>query len=527
MSSVLSIVIGSPAVGAFALLLTRPARERARQWLALGSMTPAFVASVFLWLRYEPRAAEWQFSEERGSIPMLAVRYALGLDGLSLTLVLVSALTGVVAVWWSRASASEVTRNDYVHALVLQSALLGAFLALDLLLLLVFWQVAVVAALLVVARPAPRRAAVLAFAVLAALAAAAMLAGLLALQAHARAVAGIPGFDLRPLHRLAEAPPAAFWIFGALAFAFVVTAGFLPLLVWLAVDRDDRGAPHWVSLLAAAGLFKLGAYGFLRVALPVLPEAARAMAPVLVGFGVLLAIASAIVAFRQASWTRTLAWASLSHAGVALIGAFALTPGGITGSIVHQVAHAASTCLLFLGLSVVPSRGGFVRGVPIAAGVFVVGMLSFAGAPAFVGYIGLRSLLPGVWLMSKGAATGAAVAIGLAVASVLWFSRRRVDAVPAGTSGPRRDLTFGQLAALLPVVGVVVGLGLYPAPLLWRIETPVARVVMRVSPEFAAEVAGCLQPQTPPAAPPGLPAGMVMAAPCNDGSAPSGDPAKK
>jgi NADH-quinone oxidoreductase subunit M len=446
MTPLLSVVLLAPAAGALTVLLMGSRGTSAARPIACGATATSLVASLPLWLQYASRGAEWQFTERIAWLPWLGGHYALGIDGLGLALVVVTAMTGFATVCWPWKPGSDDARRDYASMLVVQTGLLAVFMALDLLLLLVGWQVAVVGAVLLLRRSgAPPRSVKLTGTV-AILAGAVMLGGILTLAFHYYSLAGIYSFDLRPLHRVALPQPLQTSLFVAFFFVFAATMGGAGYLSLQALKGRPDGA-DFIQVLVAAGLLKLGAYGFLRISLPIFPEASRAFGPAIMVVALVAVALAGGAALAQTNWKRVVAYVSMSHAALAIVAAFALTPNSITASILLLVAHSVSICALCLGGAFVQQAGGMV------------------------------SLREGRWR---------------------------------------------ELAGLVPLMGAAAWIGVHPAPLLSRIETPVARVVMRVSPEYAADVADCLKPQAPPAAQAdsGLPAGMVMAAPCSDGSTP-------
>jgi NADH-quinone oxidoreductase subunit M len=531
MSVLLSLAIVIPAAGACAAHASRHRQPWPRR-AALCAIALQLAAVVTLWATYDARGSEWQFVEDRG-LGSAVLRYAVGLDGLALTMVIVTALAGLFAVSWSPSRSLQRTAtgrtSPYAPVLLLQAALTGAFLALDVALLAAFW----LASLSIVLLLAPRRSRI-AMVVLVLTGAATLIAALAALVSHHASLAAFVTLDLRPLLALPLAPPSQLWIFAGLVLAGVVTALVLPLVAELA-DRSDAGSvvvPDWVALVMLSGMAKLGAYAILRIALPVLPEAARALRPALVFLALSAALGCALLAFRQSTWRRIAACAGSSHACLALAGAFSLTPASITGAIVLLVTHTLVLCALFVAAR--DSRRPSESAVPVrrrltwaATAGLVLAILMLVGVPAFAGFVALRTLVPGIWAVSRAAALAATVATLLAAAGVarMWWPAGRPSVGAARTSLEDTG-RLSPLAASIAVALVTVAMGVHPAPLLWRIETSVARVVMRVSPEYAADVADCLKPRTGPLPPPdeGLPAGMAMAAPCEDGSAPAPAP---
>jgi NADH-quinone oxidoreductase subunit M len=276
-------------------------------------------------------------------------------------------------------------------------------------------------------------------------------------------------------------------------------------------------------------MIKVAAYGLVRVGLPVLPDASRAFVPFVAVVCAIAVLAGAIAACVRAEWTRLVALLSLSQAGFALMGILALTPDGLTGGVVQLANHGISAAALLIAVGMATERGsndgiaGSVRPAPSRASAVVLGMLlvaslAFAGAPGFNGFIGTRLVLAGIWPLSRVFAVLAASGILIGAGALLWLTFCTIRASHALRDSPPRRFSMRDLSMVVPLLAVAIWIGLSPAPLLRRLETSVARIVVRVSPEYAPAVADCLTAPIPTPAESGLPAGMVLAAPCADGS---------
>ncbi len=248
-------------------------------------------------------------------------------------------------------------------------------------------------------------------------------------------------------------------------------------------------------------------------------------------------ILAAVAAFAQTSWTRVLAYASLSHLCLVMLGAFALTPDGLTGSAVHQINHGISIAALFLVAGLVADRvqgaaladyGGLLNAMPLVAAVSLLMTLSLMGVPKLNGFVGMRLIVESVWSDNRVWSVVAMAGMVLSGVALLWlFSRTMLGELRSPAAGAPKDLRASEALVFVPLVALVVWVGLRPAPLLARVETSVARIVLRVSPQFAPQVSDCLTQPPPPPVDTALPAGMVLAAPCADGTggAPSLPPA--
>jgi len=313
-----------------------------------------------------------------------------------------------------------------------------------------------------------------------------------------------------------------------LAFFVGFGAGLLGVFRWwLAVAANGRAVA--VPILLAAVFLKMGTFGFLRLSLPLLPDASRIFAPSIVALSAIGIVYGAVAAFRQTNWTRVLAYASLSHICLVALGAFALTPDGLTGSAVHQINHGVSIAALLLVAGLVAERGqvatlaeygGLLNAMPLVAAVWMLMTLSLVGIPKLNGFVGIGLIVQGIWAVSRVWSVVAVAGLVLSGVALFWlFSRTMLGELKSPTGGGLKDLRLREAVVFAPLVLFAVWVGLSPAPLLARVETSVARVVIRVSPQYAPEVADCLSQPPPSPADSGLPAGIVLVAPCADGAA--------
>ena len=519
MSLFLSIVIALPALGALALMPEWPGRARAARALAGVASLGAVLAALALWTGFEPRGDEWQATTRLAIVPAVGAAYSAGIDGLSLILILLTVIGGAVMAWpWFGAAADSETRPALVPVLVLETALLAAFASLDLLMLTLAWMLAVGAALVLMRRAGARRSTLLPMLAAAVLGAAALAAVAVSLHGHYLALSSVANFDLRPLQRLTL--PAGLQASLLAGCAVVISATFL-VGATLAHQPGLRGIP----LIAALGLFNLGNYLGLRIVMPILPDAVRAVAPAVVPALVALSLAAVVAAFIRLEWRPATALASAGYATVALLAAWTRTPDSLTASVLFLVALSLAMPVLAV-FGAYPSPPVAVGEPPppsaiartrFAAALFVLALLTLAGFPGAGGFVALRLFAEGAWHVNRTTAILGSAAAVLAAGSLALLFLRAITSDLAITASHLRRRHLIPLAAL---VALAVGIGLHPNPLQSRLETSVARIVMRVSPEYAAEVADCLKPRAPAAPPPdsGLPAGMAIAAPCEDGT---------
>jgi NADH-quinone oxidoreductase subunit M len=527
----LSVILFTPLAGAL-LLLALPRRHGAAiRWTANVFGAAGLAVSLPLWFRFQTQGNPWQFVERGEWIPSIGASYFLGVDGLSALLVLLTTLIGAIAILSSWASITERVKEYYICLLVLQTGMLGAFLSLDALLFFLFWEVMLVPMYFLIGiwGGGRRLYSAIKFFLYTLVGSVVMLLGILALYFYGYSASGVYSFDITKFHELAVPAGVQTWVFLAFFLGFAVKVPMFPLHTWLPDAHTD--APTAGSVILAAVMLKMGTYGFLRFSLPILPDATRQFVPWIAGLAIIGIIYGALVALAQSDWKRLVAYSSVSHMGMAMLGMFALTPAGITGSIVHQLNHGISTGALFLIVGIAYERrhtreisayGGLSAVMPVFAAVFMIMTLSSIGLPALNGFIGELLVLQGVFVVSKTWAAMAIIGIILGAAYMLWLYQRTMFGGldnPANRSLP--DLNAREVVTFLPLVALAVWIGLYPAPLLRRLDSSVGRIVLRVNsvygPAIAKAAADCNAAAAPVQAPAGPP-GMLVTPPCTDGS---------
>ncbi len=506
-SHLLSIILFTPLAGALVLLFVGRERAHTIRWIANAFAAAGFAVSLPLWFWYQPQGERWQFTERAEWIPSIGASYYLGVDGFSVLLILLTTLMGAIAILSSWTAVTERVKEYYVVLLVLQTGLIGAFVALDFLLFFLFWEVMLVPMYFLIGiwGGGRRLYSAIKFFLFTLVGSVVMLLGILALYFYAHSVSPTAAytFDVTAFHELTVPATLQKWIFLAFFLGFAVKVPLFPLHTWLPDAHTD--APTAGSVILAAVMLKMGTYGFLRFSLPILPDATHAFVPLMVGLSIVGIIYGALVALAQSDWKRLVAYSSVSHMGMVMLGMFALTPVGITGSIVQQINHGISTGALFLIVGIVYERrrttaiseyGGLSKAMPVFAAIFFVMTMSSIGLPALNGFIGEILILQGVYVVNKAWAAVAAAGIVLGAAYMLWLYQRtmfgRIDN-PANAS--LKDLNAREVATFVPLVALAIWIGIYPSPILRRLESSVGRIVMRVNsvyaPAIARTVPGC------------------------------------
>ncbi len=502
----LSLILFTPLAGAILLLFVGKQNENLIKWIANVTVALGFLVSLPLWFWYDSSNPEWQFVERADWIPSIGAEYFLGIDGFSMMLILLATLMGVIAVLSSWNAIHMRVKEYYIFLLLLQTGMIGAFVALDFLLFFLFWEVMLVPMYFLIGiwGSDNRLYSAIKFFLFTLVGSVIMLLGILAVYFYHHEVTGVYTFDITRFHELNIPYDLQWWIFLAFFLGFAVKVPMFPFHTWLPDAHTD--APTAGSVILAAVLLKMGTYGFIRFSLPILPEATQASVWWVVGLSIIGIIYGALVAMAQRDWKRLVAYSSVSHMGMVMLGLFALTPVGITGSIVQQLNHGISTGALFLLVGVVYERrhtrliaeyGGLSKVMPVYAAIFLVMTMSSIGLPTLNGFIGEVLILQGIFVVNKTWAFFAASGIVLGAAYMLWLYQRTMFGTvtnPKNESLP--DLSFREFATFVPLLILAVWIGLYPKPFLDRLETSVDRVMSRVNtdytPRFARDAAPAL-----------------------------------
>jgi NADH-quinone oxidoreductase subunit M len=530
MSNILSLILFTPLAGAILLLFVSKRSENAIRWIANLFALAGFLVSVPLWFWYDvgATAPQYQFVERMPWIPSIGAEYFLGVDGFSVLLILLTTLMGVIAVLSSWEAITERVKEYYIFLLVLQTGMLGAFMSLDFLLFFLFWEVMLVPMYFLIGiwGSANRLYSAIKFFLYTLVGSVVMLLGILALYFAYRGVTGEYSFDITRYQAHNFPADLQWWVFLAFFLGFAIKVPMFPFHTWLPDAHTD--APTAGSVILAAVLLKMGTYGFIRFSLPILPEATRAFVPMMVTLSIIGIIYGALVAMAQRDWKRLVAYSSVSHMAMVMLGMFALNPVGITGSIVQQLNHGISTGALFLLVGVVYERrhtreiseyGGLSKVMPIYAAIFLVMTMSSIGLPALNGFIGELLILQGIFAVSLAWAGVAASGIVLGAAYMLWlYQRTMFGKVENPKNENLADVGFREFALFAPLIILAVWIGLYPSPFLRRLDTSVSRVIARVSPQYQQQAAAdCLTPQPEqPKSPEAVVAAQFTTPPCED-----------
>ena len=457
---------------------------------ALGVAVATFLTSLPLFLRFDPDTPDYQFEQLVPWIPPpgLGVSYHVGVDGISVLLVLLTTFLTPVALASAWRAIEERTKEFLIAMLVLETGMLGVFVSLDLFLFFVFWEAMLVPMYFIIGVWGGERRvhAAIKFFIFTALGSALMFAGILALGLLG-GEAG-PTFDFVELLGADLSRTAQFWLFAAFGLSFAVKVPVFPLHTWLPDAHVE--APTAGSVILAGVLLKLGAYGLLRFNLTLFPEAAVALVPLLAVLAVVGILYGAVVALVQTDVKRLVAYSSVSHLGFVVLGIFALTGPGLQGGVLQMVNHGLTTGGLFLLVGMIYDRrhtreisqfGGLATVMPLYAGAFLFIALASIGLPGLNGFVGEFLVLVGAYLALPPYAVLAALGVVLAAVYLLWAYQRMFNGpISVAENRGLADLGIREGLVLAPLVVLVLFLGIYPKPALDRIEPSVDRVLVRI-----------------------------------------------
>jgi NADH-quinone oxidoreductase subunit M len=476
---VLPALLFWPVAGATAVLL---APVRWAKHLALAAALVEFALSVPMWWTFAP-AGGMQFAFDLPWMPAWGIRFTLGVDGISLFLVLLTTLLVPLSVLGSYHYITTKERAYYALLLILTSGMIGVFVALDLFLFYVMWEVMLIPMYFIIGvwGGESRLYAAIKFFVYTMLGSLLMLVAILTLVHLVAQRTGVYSFSYEHVMTgLADLGPAAYWLFGAFFLAFAIKVPMFPFHTWLPDAHTE--APTAGSVILAGVLLKMGTYGFLRFAFPFFPAVAQhpVIQTAIIALSVVGIIYGGLVAMVQPDFKRLIAYSSVAHLGFVMLGIWALTLQSVQGALLIMINHGISTGALFFLVGMLYERrhsrliaayGGIARVVPMLAAILTLVSLSSIGLPATNGFVGEFLVLLGAFRTHPVAATVATLGVIVAAAYLLWALQRVIyNPLDKRENEKLLDLNARELAVLLPLLACIVWLGVYPKPFLERME---------------------------------------------------------
>ena len=478
--SLLSLLIFTPGAAAVVLLLLVPRdAERAHRWVSLLASLITFGLALAVWSRFDPADPSFQLVEARNWLPQLGIAYRLGMDGIALVLVLLTALLQPLVFISSWSSITSKVKGYVVSMLLLETGVLGAFLATDLFLFYVFWELMLVPMYFIIGVWGGERRiyAAVKFVLFTLAGSLLMLVGILYLGYLAHEQTGTWSFAFEDMRRLTIPMGEGFWhspqllLFAAFALAFSVKVPVFPLHTWLPDAHTE--APTGGSVILAGILLKLGTFGLLRFNRTLFPEAWERATPLFLTLAVIAIIYGALVSWAQKDMKRLVAFSSVSHMGFIILGMFAGTVASTQGALLQMINHGLSTGALFMLVGVIYDRrhtrliedyGGLAKVMPLFTGAFVISTLSSIGLPGLNGFVGEFLILAGAFtatptaviLGATGIVLGAIYMLSL-VERVFWNELRHDENRTLADMNAREVLAFAPLAVFMVWIGVSPG----------------------------------------------------------------------
>ncbi|QGG93812.1 NADH-quinone oxidoreductase subunit M [Actinomarinicola tropica] len=488
----LTALVVLPAFGALLVaVLPRRRPESIRMTALLTTMATGAVA-VYVLAAFDTADAGFQFVSRQSWISDFGISWALGVDGISLFLVVLTAVIFPIALLAS--SPGHDPKPYYAWILLLEAGSMGVFLALDLFMFFVFFEIVLVPMYFLIGSwgHGNRVYAAMKFFLYTMFGSAFMLVAILAtVLLNAQGNGSAVTFDIVEIAtNPAIAQNTARWLFLAFAIAFAVKVPIFPVHTWLPDAHTE--APTAGSVILAAVMLKLGTYGFIRFGLFLFPEAAVFFAPLFLTLGVAGIIYGAAVAAMQKDLKRLVAYSSVAHMGFIVLGIFALNAEGLEGGILQMVNHGISTGALFILVGWIYERRhtrqiaelrGLQKAAPVFAAVFTVVMLSSIGVPGLNGFVGEFLTLIGAFASARWWAVVAAAGVILAAIYLLWAYQRVFHGTPDEANADFRELRWTEGLVMVPLLGLIVFMGVYPKPVLERMEPAVDALVAHIERE--------------------------------------------
>src|SRR3954464_5000502 len=466
----------------------------APRMLALLTFAAEFVVSLGLWWSFDPSVEGWQAVADWSWIPSWGIRFTIGVDGIAVMMILLTTFIMLLAVGGSWTSIRARTHSYYALLLVLTAGMLGVFVSLDLFLFYVMWEVMLIPMYFIVGIWGGERRiyASLKFFIYTMVGSLLMLVAILYLGlAAGDPQTGIPNFSYdHIINTVRVAPGPALWLFGAFFLAFAVKVPMFPFHTWLPDAHVE--APTAGSVVLASIMLKLGTFGFIRLAVPLFPEAAMRedVRAIVLGLAVIGIIYGALVSLVQPDFKKLVAYSSVSHLGFVMLGIFAMTVQSVQGALMVMINHGISTGALFFLIGMIYERrhtrlieayGGIARVVPMFAALLTIVTFSSIGVPGTNGFVGEFLVLIGSFRTEPIYAVVAATAVIFAAVYLLWAIQRILfQPLDKAENEHIPDLNGRELAVMIPLIACVVWLGVYPAPVLRRMEGAATRFVTLV-----------------------------------------------
>ena len=501
MPALLSIITFTPLIGVILLLFMNKNNHSVLRGLAMVVTLITFLASLPLVTGFQSNA-EFQFVE---MVPWIAagpfqMNYHVGIDGISLWLVILTTFIMPIAVLSTWTAVEEKVKEYMICLLLLEVGMLGAFISIDLFLFYIFWEVMLIPMYFIIGIWGGKRKvyAAVKFFIYTMVGSLLMLVALIYLYFKA----GGGDFNLLNFYQLSLDPATQTWLFLAFALAFAIKVPMFPLHTWLPDAHTE--APTAGSVILAAILLKMGTYGFVRFAMPLFPDATAKFTPLIATLAVIGIIYAALVAMVQEDVKKLVAYSSVAHLGFVMLGVFALNQQGVAGGMLQMLNHGVSTGALFLIVGFIYERrhtrlitdfGGLSKQMPVFPTIFMVVTLSSIGLPGTNGFVGEFLVLLGAFEGGlRWYAVIATSGVILSAVYMLWmFQRVMFGELNNPKNQTLKDLNAREIAIMAPLLVLIFFMGVYPTPFLNKMSPAIDRMIQLSTTKYAAR----LQQQVP------------------------------
>ncbi len=483
--NILSLITFIPIVGMLVIALVPNKGEKSAKWIALIASLVILCLSIFLWLSFDGSQGGMQFEGKYHWIPGANIYYHLGVDGISMPFVFLTCLLTVlcVLVSWNITNKPKVF---FALLLLLVTGMIGVFIALDFILFYIFWELVLLPMYFLIGiwGSANRMYAAIKFFLFTLFGSVLMLVDILMIYFNS----GLQTFDILELTKNSLAPGMQNWIFLLLFMGFAIKVPMFPFHTWLPDAHTE--APTAGSVLLAGILLKMGAYGFIRIGIPVLPEASKSWAPAIAILAVIGIIYGALASLIQKDLKRLVAFSSVSHMGFVMLGISSLTPTAINGAVLQMFNHGCITGMLFLLVGMLYERthtrmiedmGGLANKIPLFAGILAFTSFASLGLPGLSGFWGEFLVLFGTFtkgsVFSKVMVYLAVIGIVLGAAYLLWMLQRVIFGKYNEKLGELKRLSWLEFVTLAPLIVIIILVGVYPTPIINMINNSVIHIL--------------------------------------------------
>ena len=484
MDAILSILIFFPALAGFLGFVVDKNSAKA---YGVAVATIELLLALWLWIKFDNANAGMQFTEKVSLISDFGISYNVGVDGISLFIVVMAALITLLGIILLRPDTKNM-KNMIVSLLFLEMTMVGVFLSLDAIIFYLFWELSLVPMLYIIgAWGGPTRIyAAVKFFLYTFAGSLVMLVGLLAMAYFYNEANGVWTFSLLDWYTLPLTEEQQFWLFLAFFAGFAIKVPMFPFHTWL--PHAHGQAPTIGSVILAAVLLKMGTYGFVRFSLPILPDASVTFTPFIMTLALIMVIYTAMIAFAQKDMKQVIAYSSVSHMGVIMLGVFAMNAEGLGGSVFLMLSHGIVSGALFMLVGVIYERtgtkmmsefGGLAAVMPIYATIFGVMLMASVGLPLTIGFVGEFLVLLGFYKVSALGTilAGTTIIIG-SVYMLALFKKSFFGPVRHEKNLGLKDLDKRELSALIPLVIITIWLGVYPNPVLGPIDNSAKKILV-------------------------------------------------